>query len=178
MLSLSPITKNIKLCIITNEEINFFENDSTDLLYSTRNSEILRTDSFVFTVYNHTKSNIHVTGVKKFEDIERCMSFLLQKTNIKIDDIECYRVNNTTSVFQLSKKINLTRLKKCLSEDFDSSQMWSRLEKFPAVYFKNEHGTAVIFQSGKINLVGCKSVVEQIKLRVKVLDILCMNSFL
>ena len=175
---LIPKTVNVKLTIKSDSIINFFENDDEDLICSTSGSEILRTGNYVFTVYNHSKKNVHVTGVKNFFAIQACIIKLIEKTNLREVTPDQICVNNSTAVFSVGKNLNLRKLASCLATFYSARQTWSRLEKFPAIYFKNGCGTALIFASGKITLVGCRSLSDQVKIRLQVTDFLIGNNFL
>ena len=63
----------------------------------------------------------------------------------------CCKIDNITACFNLGYTISLSNLALQLTSSKYNP------ERFHAVYFKNDKGTAVIFSSGKINIVGAKS---------------------
>ena len=62
------------------------------------------------------------------------------------------KVDNITSSFNIKKPILFKQLK-ITNQKFNFNP-----ERFSGFFIKYTEGTAVLFQSGKINIIGCKTV--------------------
>jgi len=113
--------------------------------------------------------NIHVnlTGVKEF-----CFfhSIIFDLNKILFTQDWCViidiRIDNITASFNFNKQIDLKYLKQTYSNVKYNS------ERFPGLFFKFNTGTAILFSSGKINIVGCKNTETILELWKKLLLIL------
>jgi TATA-box binding protein (TBP) (component of TFIID and TFIIIB) len=101
--------------------------------------------------FDKTLIHLNISGVKTFENINQII-LKIKKNYFQYNCIVIsVKVDNTTSVFQYPQKVNLDFFKKCFClSKFDK-------ERFPGLFYKLEHGTAIIFKSGKVNILGCKS---------------------
>ena len=73
-------------------------------------------------------------------------------------ELFCCKINSITACFKLGYTISLSNLALQLTSSKYNP------ERFHAVYLKNDKGTAVIFSSGKINIVGAKSELDVMSL--------------
>lgn len=97
--------------------------------------------------------HINLTGVKNLQNVNSSISFLescifpknCKRTRVKIDNI------SYNFVYPKYFDFNCLKTLKNMRHNF---------EKFPAVFFKLQFGTAIIFRNKKINIVGCKSKQE------------------
>lgn len=129
------------------------------------------TNKLVFTIFKNTtddKHHINVTNLKKFQDLSLVLSCLRQLElriipgSIKIDNI--------TGLIFTNIELNLSSFLTVISSlkgEFDHLSLNTSYnnERFPGMFikFKNSSsgeriGTAIIFHSGKIVLVGCRKI--------------------
>lgn len=111
-------------------------------------------------------SSIHVniTGVRDL--VSQCKIITSLREKLFSPDffkIVGFKIDNITASFNLGCKIPLHEIKAV-----HKNCKYNR-EKFPALFYKHANGTALIFASGKVNIVGCKkeSHINEIWLRVK-----------
>lgn len=100
--------------------------------------------------------HINLTGIKDFSVIQKCKKFLFDNILDPSWQEQDFRVDNICATFSFPQKINLQHL----YHIFELSRF--NRERFPAVFLKHVCGTVLVFESGKINILGCKSV-NQIK---------------
>lgn len=98
--------------------------------------------------------HVNITGIKNFKSLKIDLGNV-QKTLIpKTWELKEFKIDNICSSFSFPYKIFLKKL----SSDYTDSRY--NIERFPAVFLKTQFGTAAVFESGKINIIGCKSVLE------------------
>lgn len=162
---------NVKVVVNCGKVINFVIRDS-DLVDNTQNNHIIRADNYTFTCYRKNPEKIHVTGVKNFGSIRPMLEYLSERINCPyfiLSNGLC--VNNSTWHFSLKNEIDLPSL--CSKHKTSGIKKWKfNPGTFPAFILKTELGSAVIFNSGKINILGCKSQRDFFKAKIKVLEFL------
>lgn len=95
--------------------------------------------------------HINASGVKRTFDIQYALNYIQYVLLGEEAKIVSGKIDNMTATYRLANSINLRHLI-AVSETFSGN-----FERFPAVYIKCKEGTGVIFSSGKINILGCKS---------------------
>lgn len=96
--------------------------------------------------------HVNITGIKDFSKISQSILNLknsfFRKKKTKILKV---KIDNITSSFSFPKRIILPFIKK---RNFNTKY---NPERFPGLFLKFEEGTAIIFENGKVNIVGSKS---------------------
>jgi len=94
--------------------------------------------------------HINLTGVKNYKHFKTVLCIIQRKLlnfNCKVENIV---IDNITGVAVFPYKINLRTLLQ-----YSQYSKYDR-EKFPGVFLKLGEATAIIFESGKVNILGCK----------------------
>ena len=164
---------NVKLMLPLTKESDFVIKE-LDLVDQSRKNKIIRAGDYTVTLYQSNCSKIHVTGVKNFEQIPSLLKFLSERIDLSIGQIsEMYIVNNSTWHFQVKERIPLQRLAEFLNELSTDVFSWKfNPQKFPGLSIKWPQGCAILFNTGKINILGVKSPAEFFRIRMKVLYII------
>ena len=132
-------------------------------------------DIFPITVFKQEKNRYHlnVTGIKTLNGIEEAILWLEDTYCNKTDfQLNSYNIDNITSTFDVKHRVPLHTLATVVKHSSYNP------ERFHALYFKSDEGTAVVFQTGKINIVGSKSVKSILSLWTfikKKIDVACMR---
>lgn len=156
---------NIKVSIKTNlESLDSVEKkiEKKSLFYKRYNNFIVIKDNFVYTIFRPGKNklnHINVTKIKSIDDIDKAIENLnffglsIIKSSLNIDNI--------TGSFNLKKEVYLKKVIEIIQEDeqFRTIKVSYNNEKFPGLFLKvKEIGTIIIFYSGKVVFVGCKTL--------------------
>jgi len=96
------------------------------------------------------------TGLKNFDEISSQFDEmkLILKPFLTVDQFNIPIVQNIVLTTQIPRLIILADL---IKRDNDSCLQYNPT-KFPAVIFRTNHGTALIFSNGKIVITGIKSI--------------------
>jgi len=101
-------------------------------------------------------NHVNITKIPDLEYINKSVNVLTNEVfaNLKIDIIYL-KIDNITAVYNLNKSIDLLDivLKNC-----EKLKIKYNKEKFPGLFIRFDQGTLIIFHSGKIISVGCKSL--------------------
>lgn len=172
---------NVKLMLTLPNQCIFNVKDY-DLVDKNRKNQIIRAGDFTFTIYQSNGKKVHITGIRDFEQIPSLLKFLSCRINLNIDQISTlYIVNNSTWHFSIKEKVNLQKI-----VDFFNKQAPLNLklkfdpQRFPGLTIKwiLQGGCAILFNSGKVNIMGVKSQAEFFRLRIKVLSIVNIVKYL
>lgn len=124
-----------------------------DIPYKIYPNFISFTKIYSFTIFkpNITEHNNHlnITKLKIFEHIHEAIEIiedLLNRGYIK------YKVDNIIATTDLHRKLNLAEI---LSKSHKFNIKYNN-ERFPGLFMKFHCGTAIVFHTGKIVIVGCK----------------------
>ena len=112
-------------------------------------------DIYSITIFQklNNKYHLNITGIKSLNIISEVINWIIRIYCDKIDfRLIAYNIDNITSAFDIKQKISLHTLANNVKHSSYNP------ERFHALYFKNDKGTVVVFQSGKINIVGAKSL--------------------
>lgn len=125
-----------------------------------RNIFIIK-DLFSITIFKkpNEKYHLNVTGIKSLKLVPDVIKWIfdIYCSEHTFELLWC-KIDNITACFNLGYTISLSNLALQLTSSKYNP------ERFHAVYFKNDKGTAVIFSSGKINIVGAKSELDVMSL--------------
>ena len=165
---------NVKLMITLPNECKFNVKDC-DLIDKSRKNIIIRAGNYTFTIYQSNGKKVHITGIKDFEQLHPLIRFLSCRININIDQISSlYIVNNSTWHFSIKEKIDLQKIVEFFNTHSPANlKLKFDPQRFPGLTIKwiLEGGCAILFNSGKINIMGVKSQAEFFRIRIKVLSI-------
>ena len=118
-------------------------------------------DVYSITIFKQTQNKYHfnVTGIKSLAEITNAISWL-ERVYCRTEsfDFISWNIDNITSSFNLGRHISLHNLANIVPGTSYNP------ERFHALYLKTDEGTIVVFQSGKINILGCKSLENIVKL--------------
>ena len=151
--------KNVKISVkyFSEEPIKHLITIASDrnvYMKQIRNILIIK-DIYSLTVFKQEKNKYHfnVTGIKNLGHIKQTLVWLENTyCNKKHFQYISFKTDNITSTFDTEKHIALDNLAK-----FVNGSSYNP-ERFHALYFKNCEGTVVVFRTGKVNIVGCKSL--------------------
>lgn len=118
-----------------------------------RNIVIIK-DIFSISIFKKSNEKFHlnVTGIKSVNLVPDTIQWIFATyCTESAFELLSYKIDNITACFDFGFTISLHDL----AIQINSSKY--NPERFHAVYFKSETGTAVIFSSGKVNIVGSKS---------------------
>ena len=133
-----------------------------------RNYFVTSDNNYSFTFFkhcsqkNHSKNqHLNVTSIKKNDDIPDVINHLSTRINIPKEHIT-YKIDNVSATLQLEKPLDIEKFQ-FLNQDL---KMQYNNEKFPGLFIKkkqqnNVHAKAatfILFTSGKINIVGARSL--------------------
>lgn len=150
--------RNIKVSVkvnalILNNALSYLKSNQI-LVKEFCNFITFKSNSFTFILFKTGKAkqtHINITQIKDLTSINKaidCLNNLIKCTVIN------YTVDNIIATSDLHKPI-------CLS-DVINGKKFDRVkynnEVFPGLFIKFNEGTIILFHSGKIVIVGCKSV--------------------
>jgi len=112
-------------------------------------------DKYVFCIFERKDKNIHfnVTNIKSFSDIYNFLFFFSEHYFTYDTKLISLNIDNITANFHVKEKINLQQI-----YSIEKTQIKFNPERFSGYFLKFQKGTAIIFRSGKINIVGCKCI--------------------
>jgi TATA-box binding protein (TBP) (component of TFIID and TFIIIB) len=156
---------NIKVSVNTeHQSLDTVEKRIKDLLltYKRYSNFIVLRDHFVYTIFRSGKSclnHVNITKIKHFNQIENAISNL-QNLGLNINE-KLVNIDNITGSIDLKKEIHIETIIKSLHANtkFKDVKVSYNNEKFPGLFLKlNKVGTIIIFHSGKVVFVGCKTL--------------------
>ena len=127
------------------------------------NSFIVKNSSFtLFIIEKRIKSenvliHVNLTGVKNFFHLDTILTFFKTRIFLESWEIISLKVDTITATFNFHKKLNL----RFLSQQIEGAK-YNR-EKFCGLILKTPNYTAILFNSGKINIFGCKTKEETLE---------------
>lgn len=125
--------------IITREFGNFFS---------------FKSNNYTFVIFKRGKqenNHINITQIPNFYSINKAINCLISLINCRVCH---YVIDNIIATSDLHKSISLDSLIK--SKRFKRVKYNSEI--FPGLFIKFRQGTTIIFHSGKLVIVGCKSI--------------------
>lgn len=128
-------------------------------------------DKYIFCIFEKKDKTVHfnVTKIKSISDIFNFLFFFAQNYFSYNTTLLSLKVDNITSSFNIKKPILFKHLN-IVNQKFNFNP-----ERFSGFFIKYPEGTAILFQSGKINIIGCKTISDIKKIWIDVQKILPMN---
>jgi len=117
-------------------------------------------DKFTFIIFkpkiNESISHVNITKISTFEKIYEAIYLAeeLFQGEILLDTL---KIDNITATYSFKQFIDLSNLYDTLHKEYTFQY---NNDVFPGLHWKSVKGTAIIFHTGNINIVGCKSVEE------------------
>jgi TATA-box binding protein (TBP) (component of TFIID and TFIIIB) len=113
----------------------------------------------IFKTNNKNENHINITKIPSLSHVKEALETIKTLTHCFITSS---KIDNIIATTNAHRKLNLEKI---VSEK-KFKQIKYNNEKFPGLFLKFTNGTAIIFHSGKIVLVGCKSE-EALKCLIK-----------
>jgi len=159
------VIKNVKVSvklesIELKHVISYF--NSNLLNYKDKSNYIILNNKFMYIFYkckNGLINHLNVTKISKLSDIDVSLDHLKNNIfkNFPINE-KTVKVDNITAVHTINRQINLSRLANKIR---DLYRVNYNNEKFPGLFVKfSPCGTLIIFHTGKIISIGCKSELD------------------
>ena len=169
---------NVKIMLVVPVSTNF-EIKDCDLIHETQKNIIIRTGEYTITRYRNSLNRYHITGIYNFEKISELVVFLSERMCIPYHIItKNYVVNNSSWHIDLKESINLKKLAEKLIIWNSNNFTWKfNTLKFPGLCIKWDEGCGILFNSGKINILGIRSKPCFYRIKIKILDILYCDSY-
>ena len=148
--------RNIKLSVKLDKcplDIAIEKLTAKKVSYKNHGNFISFTHIFSFVLFKPSKNgqtHVNVTKVPQFKKH-------IKKSLLVIEKLMCrkvinFTVDNIIATTDLEKKVNLEEITKQRKNIVYNS------ERFPGLFIKFTQGTSIVYHSGKIVIVGCKTV--------------------
>ena len=113
--------------------------------------------------FGATISHLNITKIKNFSQIKKAIK---EANKLLLGQLilSTLTIDNITATHYLHKPVDLSQFYEVYSY---TNLITFANDIFPGLHFKTPIGTAIIFHTGKIIIVGCKSV-KQIKKIIKI----------
>lgn len=170
---------NVKLSLKINDLV-INTDESTHLDYFEKYNRIIKVENFTITTYHNNPHVLHITGIKNLcENLDLALKTISLLSSVNLNYVKSMiRIDNITATCNYYKsKINLIILFKRIKNKNDVHVRFNPT-KFPGmtVKFSSKSGVAIIFESGKINLLGCKNIQSINNLFICTLDLINQNN--
>jgi hypothetical protein len=120
-----------------------------------------------FKLKNFVIRHINVTKIPDEESVKDSILVLQNEIlNGMYLKIFYYKIDNMTAIYDTKNNVDLLKI---LDKTKLSFNVRYNKEKFPGLFIKTNEGTFIIFHTGKVNLVGCKSM-DRLPLLFKCLE--------
>ncbi len=133
--------------------------DVNNTKYKTKSNYIIIESKYIYIIFrpkNHQITHINVTKIPNLSEIDVAVNILRKEIfpilNISINQTN---IDNLTAVYNANKNIVLPEIIKHKKDYF---KITYNNEKFPGMFVKFDVGTLIIFYTGKVIAVGCKTV--------------------
>lgn len=137
--------------------------------YSTYNNYIVfRSSNFTYTIFkkkslkncdktSDSKQHANIT-VRNSSKIEEAIILLKKILQYDKDVNIPFKIDNLTATAALGKSVNVNDFLQSTRNISDKISF--NPEKFPAIFIRHKNGTILLFRSGILNILGCKSTEE------------------
>ena len=156
---------NVKISVLfhSNKPISIFNTIAEKRLTTVvqKRNIVIINDIYSITIFKKlsNKYHINVTGIRSLSLISSVVDWLINSYCKRTDfQLIRYQIDNITATFDIGFSISLHSL----AHAYNSSRY--NPERFPGLHYKTDWGTAIVFKSGKVNIVGCKSENEIISI--------------
>lgn len=152
--------KNIKVSLKVNKLDNFSHSFSLKHVFFSihKNFYVIR-DKFTFILFkprkHQTIAHLNITKIPHFDQIQEAVLKAKDLFSCVLENT--LRIDNITFTHCLRKPVNLPLLYNKFSPNYTLKY---NNDLFPGLFYKSIKGTAVIFHTGNINILGCKSLTE------------------
>lgn len=153
--------KNMKISIklekiSLNSVVKYLECNTID--FKIRGNYLVIYHKYVYIFFKLKDLIIRHINVTKIPDEKSINdSILVLKTEILkgmcLNILE-YKIDNLTATYDVKTELDLLTV---LNKTRSSFNVKYNKEKFPGLFIKTYQGTFIVFHTGKVNLVGCKS---------------------
>lgn len=153
--------KNVKISIkireiSLNSVIEYLNVNNRE--YKTKSNYIIIKSKYIFILFkpkNRMISHINVTKISNLDEVNTAVDNLIIEI-FPTFEICIYKVviDNITAVYDTSKTIKLPEI---IENNKGLYRITYNNEKFPGMFIKFEVGTLIIFYTGKVIAVGCKT---------------------
>jgi TATA-box binding protein (TBP) (component of TFIID and TFIIIB) len=157
--------KNIKLSLKIqpldlNSVVSYLSTNKTIIIEKKGNCVIIRNRyGYVYTIFisnNKVFSHINITGISLPTFIDHAIDWIKVVLKPSFTVVEIARcINNITASYTFCRKLNLCHLITNLQTNYKISM---NREKFPGAVVTFNNGIVILFHSGKVITVGCKSI--------------------
>jgi TATA-box binding protein (TBP) (component of TFIID and TFIIIB) len=113
----------------------------------------------IFKTNKQKENHINITKIPNLSNVKEAIDLI---TNLTQCIVTSFKIDNIIATSSANQKLNLDKIVK----EKKFNQIKYNNEKFPGLFLKFNKGTAILFHSGKIVIVGCKSE-EAIKCLIK-----------
>jgi hypothetical protein len=111
----------------------------------------------VFKPSKNGETHANITKVPRLKGhVKKCLSVLKKLLRT---DIISFTVDNIIATTDLEKKVCLEKISR------ERKNVVYNNERFPGLFIKFRYGTSIVYHSGKIVIVGCKTVRRLIKIK-------------
>ena len=104
----------------------------------------------IFKTNKQNENHINITKIPNLSNVKEAIDLI---SNLTQCIIKSFKIDNIIATSSVNQKLNLDKIVK----EKKFNQIKYNNEKFPGLFLKFNKGTAIIFHSGKIVIVGCKS---------------------
>lgn len=111
-------------------------------------------NKYTYTIFKtnaKSENHINITKIPNIEKIEKAIKHLKNFIEFSVKNVT---IDNIIATLNMNRSIDLVLV--CERKLFESIKYNNEL--FAGLFVKFEKGTAIIFHSGKIVLVGCKNI--------------------
>ena len=115
---------------------------------------IFKSNNFTFILFKRKQledTHVNITQIPDVVSINKAVKCLINLINCEVN---YYTVDNIIATSDLKKPIDLTQVLN--SNTFERVKYNN--EVFPGLFIKFNQGTLILFHTGKIVIVGCKSI--------------------
>ena len=108
---------------------------------------------YTYVIFKTNKESVNHVNIKKIPSLDKVFDLIEYLRNFFDFKVIKLSIDNIIASLKLSHCIDLVSI--CEKKLFQS--MKYNNEKFPGLFVKFKEGTAILFHSGKVVLVGCKN---------------------
>jgi len=125
---------------------------------------------YTFTLFKPKGNQAHanITNIKLIKEGSEALRVLQSLVGGKVLS-HTFKIDNITASANLQKTVNLEKF--FIQNHIHTAIKYNR-DKFPAAFIKGSAGTILLFHSGKVILVGCKTKDQLVCLYTKLLKLL------
>ena len=109
---------------------------------------------FTYVLFKSSDQKVNHVNATKISSVDKITSCLEELANLLKTEVVTYKVDNIISTTSLSRPINLidiVKKKKFKKVTYNS-------ERFPGMFIRFDQGTSIVFHSGNIVIVGCRTL--------------------